>query len=165
MAERIHQINRDCQVNLVDEFVSPENIENLMPEDADVLIDATDQVSAKVALATWAITHHKAMITVGAAGGKKQAQLVELADLTLVTHDPLLAQVRQRLRKSAVIPSDKTLSGIHAVFSKEPIVRPASEPGDICNSDLNCHGYGSLVTVTATFGHCAAGWALNHFSD
>ena len=164
MAERIHQINGDCQVNLVDEFVSPENIENLMPEDADVLIDATDQVSAKVALATWAITHHKAMITVGAAGGKKQAQLVELADLTLVTHDPLLAQVRQRLRKSAVIPSDKTLSGIHAVFSKEPIVRPVSEPGDSCNSDLNCHGYGSLVTVTATFGHCAAGWALNHFS-
>ena len=164
MAERIKQINGDCQVNVVDEFVSPENIDCLMREDVDVLIDATDQVSAKVALAAWAIKHHKPMVMVGAAGGKKQAQMVELADLTLVTHDPLLAQVRQRLRKSSVIPSDKTLSGIHAVFSKESIVRPVSEPGDSCNNDLNCHGYGSLVTVTATFGHCAAGWALNHFS-
>jgi len=26
---------------------------------------------------------------------------------------------------------------------------------------LNCHGFGSVVTVTATFGQCAAGVILN----
>jgi len=165
MAERIALINPDCQTVLVDEFISPENIETLLPEDLDVLIDAADQVSAKVALASWAIKHRKAMITVGAAGGKKQAQSVEMSDLIHATHDPLLAQVRYRLRKDGVIASDKNACGIHAVFSKEPIVRPSVAEGDVCISDLNCHGYGSLVTVTATFGHCAAGWALNHFSD
>jgi tRNA A37 threonylcarbamoyladenosine dehydratase len=105
------------------------------------------------------------MVTVGAAGGKKHAQLVEMCDLVQTTHDPLLAQVRYRLRKEGVIASDKKDCGIHAVFSKEPVVRPESATGDASFSDLNCHGYGSLVTVTATFGHCAAGWALNRFSD
>lgn len=164
MAQRIDLINADCHINLVDDFISPENIDALISEDLDVLIDATDEVSAKVALATWAIQHRKAMVTVGAAGGKKQAHLVEMNDLTHATHDPLLAQVRYRLRKNGVIASDKNPCGIQAVFSKEPIVRPAVAAGDSCNSDLNCQGYGSLVTVTATFGHCAAGWALNHFS-
>lgn len=165
MAQRINLINADCQVTQVDDFISPENIDVLMPKDLDVLIDATDEVSAKVAMASWAIEHRKSMVTVGAAGGKKQAHLVEMSDLTHATHDPLLAQVRYRLRKNGVIASDKTACGIQAVYSKEPIVRPAVAAGDSCNSDLNCHGYGSLVTVTATFGHCAAGWALNHFSD
>lgn len=112
MAQRIGLINADCHVNLVDDFISPDNIDALISEDLDVLIDATDEVSAKVALATWAIQHHKAMVTVGAAGGKKQAHLVEMNDLTHATHDPLLAQVRYRLRKNGVIASDKT----HAVF-------------------------------------------------
>jgi tRNA A37 threonylcarbamoyladenosine dehydratase len=164
MAQRIGLINADCHVNLVDDFISPDNIDALISEDLDVLIDATDEVSAKVALATWAIQHHKAMVTVGAAGGKKQAHLVEMNDLTQATHDPLLAQVRYRLRKNGVIASDKNPCGIQTVFSKEPIVRPAVAAGDSCNNDLNCHGYGSLVTVNATFGQCAAGWALNHFS-
>jgi tRNA A37 threonylcarbamoyladenosine dehydratase len=26
---------------------------------------------------------------------------------------------------------------------------------------LNCHGYGSVVAVTATFGQCAAGWIMD----
>jgi tRNA A37 threonylcarbamoyladenosine dehydratase len=165
MAQRIDLINADCQVTQLDDFISPENIDALMPNDLDILIDATDQVSAKVAMASWAIQHCKAMVTVGAAGGKKQAHLVEMNDLTHATHDPLLAQVRYRLRKNGVIASDKTPCGIHAVYSKESIVRPDVASGDTCISDLNCHGYGSSVTVTATFGHCAAGWALNQFSE
>jgi tRNA A37 threonylcarbamoyladenosine dehydratase len=32
------------------------------------------------------------------------------------------------------------------------------------DGSLNCHGYGSTVTVTATFGLCAAGWALNQLA-
>ena len=165
MAQRIDLINPNCQVTQIDDFISPENIDALMPKDLDVLIDATDQVSAKVAMASWAIQNHKAMVTVGAAGGKKQAHLVEMNDLTQATHDPLLAQVRYRLRKNNVIAADKHPCGIQAVYSKESIVRPDVASGDNCNSDLNCNGYGSSVTVTATFGHCAAGWALNHFSD
>ena len=128
---------------------------------------AEKEVRAKVAMAAWALTHHKPMITVGAAGGKRHAHQVQQADLGLTTHDPLLAQMRQQLRKAGLAPPHPAPMGIHAVFSKEPITQPQAVHGEDalhCDPDLNCHGYGSLVTVTATFGHCAAGWALNQLS-
>jgi tRNA A37 threonylcarbamoyladenosine dehydratase len=33
------------------------------------------------------------------------------------------------------------------------------------DGSLNCHGYGSVVSVTATFGQCAAGWILDQLSS
>ncbi|MGH8849236.1 MAG: tRNA threonylcarbamoyladenosine dehydratase, partial [Polaromonas sp.] len=30
---------------------------------------------------------------------------------------------------------------------------------------LNCHGYGSVVSVTSTFGLCAAGWVLSKIAE
>jgi len=164
MQERIHLINPVCNLRAIDDFVTPENIESLLPHDLDMVIDATDQVSAKVSLAAWSLKTAKPLVMVGAAGGKKLAHWVDMADLASVTHDPLLAEVRQRLRKMGFVFSAKQPSGIHAVFSKEDITRPVVSEGVATDGNLNCHGYGSLVTVTATFGHCAAGWVLNHFS-
>jgi len=164
MQDRISLINPSCVVRIIDDLITPENIDSLLPQDLDMLIDATDQVSAKVALASWCLAHHKPLVMVGAAGGKKLAHLVEMADLASVTHDPLLAQVRQRLRKMGFVFSVKVPSSIHAVYSREEITRPEPIEGVSVDGNLNCHGYGSLVTVTATFGQCAAGWVLNHFS-
>ncbi len=103
----------------------------------------------------------------GAAGGKQQAQLVEVADLAEATHDPLLASLRQRLRKQGAAPSGRTgRMGLRCVFSREAVAGPlrdTSAAGDTsCATDgsLNCAGYGSAVTVTATFGLVAAGEAL-----
>jgi tRNA A37 threonylcarbamoyladenosine dehydratase len=75
----------------------------------------------------------------------------------------LLAQLRQRLRKQhAAAPAGQSM-GIAAVFSKESVV--ASQIYDSqSDSSLNCHGYGSVVTVTATFGNCAAAWVLDTLS-
>ena len=83
------------------------------------------------------------------------AERVEVDDLADVTHDPLLAALRQRLRKHHGAPR----TGAHrrrCVFSREP-VRAAGE-ASACDVDgsLNCHGYGSSVAVTATFGMVAA---------
>ena len=33
------------------------------------------------------------------------------------------------------------------------------------DGSLNCHGYGSVVSVTATFGQCAAGWVFDQISS
>ena len=165
MKDRIHLINPDCEVQAVDEFLTPENICSLLHDGLDLVIDATDQVSAKVAMAVRAMQTGKPLVTAGAAGGKKLAHLVDMADLSDVTHDPLLAQVRQHLRKMNFSVKPGTASGVHAVFSKEPVKRLDLENAQSADNTLNCHGYGSLVSVTATFGQCAAGWALNHFSQ
>ena len=165
MKDRIHLINPDCEVYAVDEFLTPENINNLLHDGLDLVIDATDQVSAKVAMAARAMQTGKPLVMAGAAGGKKLAHLVDMADLSDVSHDPLLAQVRQHLRKMNFSVKPGTACGVHAVFSKEPVKRPALANSQNADNTLNCHGYGSLVSVTATFGQCAAGWALNHFSQ
>jgi tRNA A37 threonylcarbamoyladenosine dehydratase len=69
MAQRIALINPHCQVQGIDDFVSPDNWARLVPPDADAVIDACDQVLAKTAMAQWAIETGTVFITVGAAGG------------------------------------------------------------------------------------------------
>ena len=160
LRERIAGIHPGCDVQVVDALVEATNWPALLPAPVDALIDACDQVRAKLALATWALRERVPLVCVGAAGGKRQAQRVEVEDLADATHDPLLAGLRQRLRKEAgapATPSRKGL-GLRCVFSRESVAAPAEE----CNTDgsLNCHGYGSSVTVTATFGMVAAGEAI-----
>jgi tRNA threonylcarbamoyladenosine dehydratase len=160
LRERIQEIHPDCDVQVVDDFVTPDNWPALLPVGTDLhaLVDACDQVRAKAALAAWALRCRMPMVCVGAAGGKTQAHRVELDDLAQTTHDPLLASLRQRLRKEAGAARQGPI-GLRCVFSRESVAAPLPSGDGACSNDgsLNCHGYGSSVTVTATFGMVAAG--------
>lgn len=157
LRDRIADIHPECKVFSIEAFVDESNWPGLLAQPVDVVIDACDQVRAKLALAGWALQTGTALVTVGAAGGKRRPQDVQVSDLALVTHDPLLASMRQRLRKRQGAARDGAL-GVRCVFSRERVAAPA----DACDSDgsLNCHGYGSSVSVTATFGMVAANEAL-----
>jgi tRNA A37 threonylcarbamoyladenosine dehydratase len=156
----------------VEEFVAEDNWPALLPAPVDLLIDACDQVRAKAALAAWGRAAAVPVVCVGAAGGKRQAQRVEVEDLADTTHDPLLASLRQRLRKQHGAPRQGRI-GLRCVFSRESVTAPfeicsadggvvdVGDPGDIGDGTLNCHGYGSSVTVTATFGLVAASEAIS----
>ncbi|MHA7601939.1 tRNA threonylcarbamoyladenosine dehydratase [Alicycliphilus sp. T452] len=165
MAERIALINPACRVECVEEFVEPANWPAILPGPVDAVIDACDQVRAKTAMAAWALQNRRPFITVGAAGGKRLAHKVDVDDLAHTTHDPLLAQLRYRLRREHGAARDGKRMGIACVFSREAVAPPhascAVQEGD---GTLNCHGYGSSVAVTATFGQCAAGWMLDRLS-
>ena len=192
MRERIAHINPTCDVRCIEEFVDADNWPEMAADiaargkdDAESvsIIDACDQVKAKTAMAAWALQHnalHKNpqkinFISVGAAGGKRHAHKVEIDDLSLATHDPLLAQLRYRLRKERGAARQGKM-GVNCVFSRESVMQPGATvaenkattdsgalPDAIdtpSDGSLNCHGYGSVVTVTSTFGICAAGWVL-----
>ena len=164
MCERIAQIHPGCQVDLVDDFVSPENWPGLLPATPDALIDACDQVKAKLAMSVWAMNEKIPFVTVGAAGGKRLAHQVDIDDLAQVTHDPLLAQLRYRLRKHHGAPRQGKRIGVRCVFSREPVMGPDASCALQGDGTLNCHGYGSMVGVTATFGMCAATEVMNLLS-
>ena len=159
---RIADIHPACVVTAIDDFVSPDNWPALLPAGVDVLIDACDQVRAKAALAAWGLARGVPVICVGAAGGKRRPERVEVADLSATTHDPLLASLRQRLRQHHGAARQGAI-GLRCVFSREAVALPIDEA---CAADaavdgsLNCHGYGSSVSVTATFGLVAAAEAL-----
>lgn len=180
MRERIAHINPLCEVRCVEEFVDSSNwpsIALLEPAEASVcVIDACDNVKAKAAMAAWALgvsrerskikgAEQLHFITSGAAGGKRHAHKVDIEDLSVTTHDPLLAQLRYRLRKAHGAARVGKM-GISCVFSREAVAKPVvgvNTPGSEPQSEgsLNCHGYGSVVSVTSTFGICAAGWVLD----
>ncbi len=187
LRQRIADIHPACVVHVVDAFVDAANWPALLPVPVQVVVDACDQVRAKVALATWALREQVPLVCVGAAGGKRAAQQVDVQDLADTTHDPLLASLRQRLRKDAGAPRQGRI-GVRCVFSRESVAAPATVLGRASGSSgagagsdvtavdtamgadagtaasrdgsLNCHGYGSSVAVTATFGMVAAGEAI-----
>jgi tRNA threonylcarbamoyladenosine dehydratase len=160
LRERIADIHPGCTVHAVEEFVDEANWPRLLNMPLSTLtsavVDACDQVRAKAVVAAWAIASGTPLVSVGAAGGKQAAQAVEVADLADVTHDPLLASLRQRLRQHHAAARKGAL-GVRCVFSRETVVLPPSGS----DATLNCHGYGSSVTVTATFGMVAAGEVLS----
>lgn len=188
MRERIAHINPECRVDCIEEFVDAANWPEVLALDPGVdhtqlsVIDACDQVRAKTVMAAWAITNKVTLISVGAAGGKQFAHRVDIEDISLVTHDPLLAQMRYRLRKEHGAARQGKI-GVACVFSREAVLQPAAanalgqqekntqEVMEIqCDAtaqsdgSLNCHGYGSVVSVTSTFGLCAAGWVLSEIA-
>jgi tRNA A37 threonylcarbamoyladenosine dehydratase len=148
-------------VNCIEEFVDPQNWPGLLPDGVDAVIDACDQAKAKLAMAVWARLTKALFISVGAAGGKRYAHLVEIDDLALTTHDPLLAQMRSRLRKQYGAPGVGKKIGVACVFSREAVRMPGQSCDAPVDGSLNCAGYGSSVGVTATFGMCAASWVLD----
>lgn len=168
MQARIAQINPDCCVQVVDDFVTVDNWPALLgPGEApSALIDACDQVRAKVAMAAWAMRSKILFVTVGAAGGKRLAHAADVADLAEVTHDPLLAQLRYRLRKEHAGARQGRM-GVTCVFSREAVQQadPSCSTGATTDHGLNCHGYGSSVAVTASFGMSAAGWVMNRLAE
>ena len=160
LRERIAEIHPECVVRAVEEFIDEDNVSQwLNAHGLDGVIDCCDQVRAKAAIAAWGAAHGCPVVCVGAAGGKLLPQQVEVADLAEVTHDPLLASMRQRLRQRHGA-ARKGRMGVVCVFSREA-VRPPQDRCDLGDGSLNCAGYGSSVTVTATFGMVAAAAMLD----
>lgn len=146
MAQRIALINPHCEVRCVDDFLTPENVGELIGADSQTLVlDAMDQVAAKIALIAWCKKHKQMVVTCGAAGGKLRGELVQVVDLSETTQDPLLAKVRTGLRREHRFPAGqlkppspgkntgnkKTRFGISAVYSTEAVKRPVQD-GDSC---------------------------------
>jgi tRNA A37 threonylcarbamoyladenosine dehydratase len=133
LQQRIADIHPGCAVHVVEEFVEAESWPQLLAEPVDVVIDACDQVRAKLLLAVWGRSVGTPVVCVGAAGGKRLPQAVEVADLSEVSHDPLLATLRQRLRQQHGAPRGDVAGrspgkggaargasiGLRCVFSRE----------------------------------------------
>ncbi|RQP25715.1 tRNA threonylcarbamoyladenosine dehydratase [Piscinibacter terrae] len=155
LRERIADIHPGCVVHAVEEFVDEKNWPSLLAQPVDAVIDACDQVRAKAAMAAWSLATGTPLVLSGAAGGKQRAQDVLVDDMADVTHDPLIASLRQRLRKQHGA-ARKGRIGVRCVFSREEVKPPQDAASCDVDGTLNCHGYGSSVAVTATFGMVAA---------
>ncbi|NIG87798.1 tRNA cyclic N6-threonylcarbamoyladenosine(37) synthase TcdA [Serratia symbiotica] len=169
MAERILAINPECQVTCIDDFITPDNVAELLDHNFSYVIDAIDSVRPKAALLSYCRRYPIPVVTTGGAGGQIDPTKIEVADLAKTIQDPLAAKLRARLEHDFnVVKNGKGKLGIDCVFSSEPLVYPQPD-GSVCASRstadgpkrMDCSaGFGAATMVTATFGFVAVSHVL-----
>ena len=181
MAQRIKQINPECHVTVVEDFVTEENLVELLTPSFDYVIDAIDSVNIKTRLLAYCKRYKKPIITIGGAGGQIDPSKIAVVDLSKTYQDPLLAKVKNQLRREFNFPkadAKRTKFSIDAVFSTEQLRYPADNPdneGEVClakpsqtdndngaSMRLDCRsGFGATSHVTATFAFFAVARAID----
>lgn len=148
MAQRCLEINPNIQLHLVDDFLSVDNIETLLANKPDVILDCIDDVKAKLALILYCRFHKIPLIVSGGAGGKYDPSQIRVADLARTEQDPMLAKLRNQLRRKGICKNVKEKFGLTCIYSQE---QPKLAENSCATSGLHCGGYGSAVAVTSTF--------------
>ncbi|EIG26224.1 tRNA cyclic N6-threonylcarbamoyladenosine(37) synthase TcdA [Haemophilus paraphrohaemolyticus] len=157
MKERVERINPECVIEIIDDFISPENIPEYLNRGYDYVIDAIDSVKTKAALIAYCKRNKIKLITTGGAGGQTDPSQIQIADLSKTIQDPLASKVRSLLRKEYNFSQNtKRKFGVDCVFSTQPLIFP--KMGESCeiSATMNCaNGFGAVTMVTATFGFFA----------
>jgi tRNA A37 threonylcarbamoyladenosine dehydratase len=173
MADRIRDINPECNVITVMNFVDQKNVAELITQDMDCVVDAIDSLKSKAALVNHCKRHKIPVICTGAAGGQTDPTKIEIADLNKTYNDPLIRRVRSWLRRNyGYSRNPKRVYSIPVVYSTEQLVYPQPD-GSVCqqkalsdgSTKLDCNsGFGAVTMVTASFGFVAATKALELMS-
>jgi tRNA A37 threonylcarbamoyladenosine dehydratase len=176
LKQRVQDINPECDCRCIDEYLSDDNIfELLRPESGpesesgyDCVIDAIDRIKYKALMIYFCKRNKIPVVTTGGAGGLLDPAQIEVKDLSRTWNDPLAASVRLCLRQVHNFSRNPKRSfGVPCVYSTEQQRYPDRDgkvgyqkPG-VAGLSLDCSfGYGSVVSVTATFGFNAAAKAI-----
>ena len=168
MAERIKLINPECRVEQIDDFITLENIPQLIGSQFNYVIDCIDSVKEKAALIAHCKRNKIPVITVGGAGGQTDPTRINVIDLSKTNHDPLAAKTRSVLRRYYNFSKSGRRFAVDCVYSEEQLVYPQPD-GSVCqmknisdgNTRLDCSGgFGASTCVTASFGFVAVSRVL-----
>ncbi|NQY26944.1 MAG: tRNA threonylcarbamoyladenosine dehydratase [Piscirickettsiaceae bacterium] len=154
MAERIKDINPDCKLNIIKEFITPESVYDLLHSDIDVVVDAIDSMSSKASLIEIAWKKKIPIFASMGAGGKLDPSMIRTGDIMDTSMCKLAKMIRRHLRRRGVG------RGVQAVYSIESPL-PALPPEPVA------HGRARAVNGTASympsiFGLTLAGLVVNH---
>ena len=164
LAARLLDINPQLEVQVIDDFISSDNLAELLTPHPDGVLDAIDSIQAKVALLAWCKRQKIAVVTTGGAGGQIDPTAIAVTDVAKVTQDPLMAKVRNQLRRDyGYSRNPKRKFGIDCVYSTEQLRYPQGD-GSVSyakhgeeHQRMDCStGFGASMMVTASFGLFAA---------
>lgn len=160
LAERVGQIAPECAVTVEEVFFTESTADRLLEPEYDYIVDAIDATRHKCMLIAAACERGLKLITCGGAGGCIDPSRVKIEDLARTINDPLLLQVRKRLRQQYGFPKfNRQKFKIDCVYSDESPVFPTADGGVSCERQagedyrLNCDsGFGSATFLTGTVG-------------
>ncbi len=168
MRDRILDINADCEVQVIDQYLDDDNLRDILERGYDVVIDAIDSIKYKSAMIYCCKRNKISIVATGGAGGLTDPTMIDVKDLSRTWNDPLASAVRLCLRQVHNFARDlKRSFGVPCVYSTEQQRYPDEDgnvgyqkPG-VAGLSLDCgFGYGSSVMVTASFGLTAASIAV-----
>jgi len=165
LAERVKLINPACTVTTVSEYFTAQTADRLLASRFSWVVDCIDLMSNKALLIAACVRRGQPVVTVGSAGGRRDATRIRVSDLGDSHGDELLRQVRKKLRRDYGFAKGKGHHyGIPCVSTQEQPVFPwadgtcAAEPEAGSNLRLDCAtGFGTAVFITGAFGFAAAG--------
>lgn len=152
--ERIFEINPHCEVEIITEFLTVDNLEQFLPESCDYIIDAIDSLNSKVALIAKSYQRGFKVASSMGAGNRLDPTRIKLADISKTEVCPLARVVRQRLRRLNIH------KGILTVYSDEEGRAPLPpEPvGEGRPRAVN----GTISYMPGLFGLTLAGGVIHH---
>lgn len=149
VAERILDIHPEVQLFPLNEFLSPERMEELLEENAfDFVIDCIDSISPKLALIKACRKRKIKLVSSMGAGGKMDPSKVMVRDLSKTNNCYLAKQIRKRLKKEGIT------KGFRCVFSTE--IQKESSLKLTDGSHYKKSYYGTISYMPALFGLNAA---------
>lgn len=172
MAQRLQAINPELAVYEVADFIHAGNLHEIIQPQHSAVLDAIDSSKSKAALIAHCKRRKLPLITVGSAGGKLDPRAITSGDLSRTTNDPLLAKVRNILRREhGFSRNTKRVFSVEAVYSTEQMTYPDGQ-GETCHNGaamgdstrLDCSGgFGAAAMVTGTFGFIAASRLIDNY--
>ena len=102
MKARVLSINPNCNVEAKQEFITADNIQEIIPEDIDYVVDAIDTVTSKLALAEYCYKNDIKLIASMGTGNKIDPTQFRVTDVFKTKVCPLAKVMRTELRKRGV---------------------------------------------------------------
>ncbi len=160
--KRIKDINPDCLVEPLKEFINADKMEFIFRDQPDILIDCIDSLNPKVELLAEAMNNKPKIISCMGAALRTDPSNIKVGKLKHVHHCRLAKHIRKRLRKKNV-PLE-----MQCVYSTEDYRNiPEEAIGNYEKTEDRSldHGrkrriIGSLPTITGIFGLTAANEAI-----
>jgi tRNA A37 threonylcarbamoyladenosine dehydratase len=154
MAERIRDINPECEVTLITDFLTPDTIPDILAQGFDVVIDAIDSLSSKAALVETAWREDMVIFSSMGAGGKLDPTQIRTGDLMDTSMCKLAKHLRSQLRKRGVG------RGVKTVYSLESPLPPLP-PEPVSRGRARAVN-GTVSYMPSLFGLTLAGMVINH---
>lgn len=133
MKERVLSVNRKCNVETIQVFVTPDNLGEIIPDDVDYVVDAIDTVSAKIALAVYCEQKGIKLMSSMGTGNKLNPAEFKVTDIYKTKVCPLAKVMRYELRKRGV-------KKLKVVYSEEMPRKPKVEDVVTCKTGCVCTG-------------------------
>ena len=155
VAERILDINPEINLVKMNEFLSPERMEEILENTRfDYVLDCIDSVSPKLALIKACRRKKIKIVSSMGAGGKTDPSKVLVRDLSKTNNCYLAKQIRKRLKKEGIT------KGFRCVFSTEIQNEDSLKLTD--GSNFKKSFYGTISFMPALFGLNAAAEVINY---